>query len=369
MSKRKQHRSATGAIPALRQPVAQLRIAFRGDAGDQDHPIHDISACVAAGDTLFLAGDEAHAVERVTRLADGSMGDHRTYELADFLALADADEEMDIEGLAIEDGWLWLTGSHSRTRPDPRDDGDEPDCVDLARLADLKDTRARCLLARIPLVADEQGHLAPAKRDGKRRAGMVSQGGRHGSKLGRQLADDLLLGPFTKLAAKEGGLDIEGLAIAGARMALGLRGPVVRSFAVILEPALAPRKSGKLHLAGPPFLRLLDLAGLGIRDLRTRGDDLWILAGPTQDHDGRCAIFRWQGWAKDSPRDAQLVRLHAPEHLFDLPIKPGYDHAEGIAFWTDQAGETRLLVLYDSPDPARLDLAKATMLGDLFASD
>lgn len=369
MTERKQGSAAPGDILAPREPMARLQIAFGGDAGDKDHPIHDISACVAAGDALFLAGDEAHAVERVTRLEDGSLGNHRTYELAGLLDLADAEEEMDIEGLAIEDGWLWVTGSHSRTRPDPRDEGDEPDCIDLAKLADLKDTRARCLLARIPLVADDQGHFVPVKRDGKRRAGLVRQGGKHGSKLGRQLVGDPLLGPFTRLAAKEGGLDIEGLATAGERVALGLRGPVIRTFAVILEPAVAPRKSGKLHLGDAPCLRLLDLAGLGVRDLRTRGEDLWILAGPTQDHDGRCAIFRWQGWAKDPPQDAQIVRLHAPEHLFDLPIKPGYDHAEGIAFWTDQTGETRLLVVYDSPDPTRLDIAKGTMLADLFAVD
>ena len=25
-------------------------------------------------------------------------------------------------------------------------------------------------------------------------------------------------------------------------------------------------------------------------------DDLWILAGPTQALDGRCAIYLWEGW-------------------------------------------------------------------------
>jgi hypothetical protein len=363
------HSTQSGRLPRPRDPVGQVLIRFRGDAADDDHPIHDISAAAVAGDALFLAGDEANTIERMTRREDDSLGNCATYALADLLDLADADEEMDIEGLAVADGWLWVTGSHARTRRDPEDDGSEPDCIDLDALANLKDTRARCVLARIPLTEDSAGRLEPVQRDGKRRAGLVAQSSKHGSKLARAIEQDALLGPSTRLAAKEGGLDIEGLALAGERVALGLRGPVLRSYAVVLEPPIEPRKSGKLHLNGAPFKRLVDLFGLGIRDMRPHGADLYILAGPTADLDGRCAVFRWSGWAEDPPEDATLVRLHRPEHLFDLPIRLDCDHPEGIDFWTDADGTTRLLVLYDSPAPERLDVANATLLADLFAID
>jgi hypothetical protein len=356
-------------LPRPRERLGQLLIRFNGDAADKDHPIHDISATAVSGDALFLAGDEANSVERVVRLEDGSLGNSTSYRLADYLELADPDEEMDIEGLAVADGWLWITGSHARTRQDPKDDGSEPGCIDLAALADLRDTRPRCLLARVPLMPDDHGHPAPVERDGKRRAGLVPQSAKHGSKLARAIEQDALLGPATRLAAKEGGLDIEGLALAGERVALGLRGPVVRTYAVILEPPIVPKKSGKLHLEDAPVIRLVDLFGLGIRDMRPHGRDLYILAGPTADLDGRCAVFRWNGWADDPPADDTVVRLHQPEHLFDLPIRLGCDHAEGIDIWTDHSGNEQLLVLFDSPAPDRLDVDHATLLADLYALD
>jgi hypothetical protein len=356
----------TDDLPEPREPVGHLRIVFTGDVADKDHPIHDISACVISGAALFVAGDEAHAIERLVPDGEGTMGRHVRYALSDFLDLDDPDEEIDIEGLAVDDGWLWITGSHSRTRPDPRDDGSEPGLIDLTTLADLKNTRSRCILARIPLVEDEHGYMAPVASDGDRRAGLVRQKKKHGSTLARKLAKDELLGPSTRLAAKEGGLDIEGLAVDGGRVALGLRGPVIQTYAVIIEPVIKPRVSGRLHVEGWPCKRLVDLNGLGIRDMRVHRGDLWILAGPTQDLDGRCAIFRWSGWAGDPPENETLVRLHEPEHLFDLPVKFNHDHPEGMDFLLGEDGKERLLVFYDSPNPQRLDLERAAILADLF---
>ena len=354
-------------LPAPREPVGHVKLKFSGDAHDGEHPIHDISASAFAGETLFVAGDEAHCVERLTPGKYGWLENHTRFPLKDFVELRDPEEEMDIEGLGVSDGWLWVTGSHSRTRHDPRDNGAEPDCIDLAKLADLKDTRPRCVLARIPLLYDEDGYAVPVKEDGDRKAGLVAQKKDHGSKLGRYMAKDPLIGPSLRMAAKEGGFDIEGIAAAGPeRIALGLRGPVIQTFAVLLEPQIEPKKSGKLHLPGKPYKRLVDLGGLGMRDLLVDGDDLLILAGPTQDLDGRCAIYRWKNWANEEPEDEETVKLHRPSRLFDLPVKLDADHPEGIEFFTDEDGKRRLIVFYDSPNPDRLDLDEGTILADLF---
>ncbi|RJY08299.1 DUF3616 domain-containing protein [Aurantiacibacter aquimixticola] len=362
--------SKTNDLPEPREPVGHIKLHFAGDTDDGDHPIHDLSACAKVGIALFVAGDEAHAVERLTIGKHGWLTDHRSFKLKDFLDLRDPEEEVDIEGLAYIDEWLWVTGSHSRTRHDPRDDGKAPDTIDIAKFADLKDTRPRCVLARIPVVFDEDGQPILVKEAGDRRAGLVAQKKNQGSTLGRYFAKDKLLGPSMAMAAKEGGLDIEGIAAAGdGRIALGLRGPVLQTFAVLVEPQIEPKKSGKLHLSGKPMKRLLDLGGLGMRDLALRGDDLWILAGPTQDLDGRCAIYFWRDWANEPPENEQDVRLHRPERLFDLPVKLNADHPEGIDFWEDGDGNERLLVCYDSPAEARLDLDKGTILADLFAID
>ena len=37
--------------------------------------------------------------------------------------------------------------------------------------------------------------------------------------------------------------------------------------------------------------------------------------------------------------------------------------------WTDDDGTERLMVIYDSPNPARIDTEKGTILADLFALD
>ena len=355
-------------LPQPREPVGHVKLHFTGDIEEDAHPILDLSACARVGDALFVAGDEAHSVERLTLGKHGWLTDHTRFHLKDFVELKDPDEEMDIEGLAFCDDWLWITGSHSRTRFDPRGDGAKPDSIEIAKFADLKDTRPRCVLARIPVVFDGDGAPILVRKAGKRRAGLVAQKKDHGSKLGRYFAKDELLGPATRMAAKEGGLDIEGIAVAdGERVALGLRGPVLQTFAVIVEPRIEPKKSGKLHLPEEPFKRLVDLGGLGVRDMVAKDRDLWILAGPTQDLDGRCAIFLWKDWADEPPENENDVRLHRPERLFDLPVKLDADHPEGIDFWTDDDGEERLLVVYDSPNKARLDRAKGTILADLFS--
>ena len=81
-------------------------------------------------------------------------------------------------------------------------------------------------------------------------------------------------------------------------MFIGLRGPVLRGWACVLE--VHPVDAGD-HLDLEPVderlpyrKHFLNLGGLGIRDLLVLGDDLLILAGPTMALDGACAIWRWK---------------------------------------------------------------------------
>ena len=341
--------------PPPAAPIGQLRLLF--DAPEQRESVANLSAAVRAGTSLFLGADEACAIDRLT-LTDKGGADHRCYQLAEFLDLKDADEEADIEGLAVCDGWLWIVGSHARTRPKPgkQEDG----CIDLDALADLKDTRSRCLLARIPLLPDCDG-WQPVKSDGKRKAGLVRQT-KHGSKLAALLRANPLFAPFTRVPAKEGGVDVEGIAVCDDRVALGLRGPVLATSAVLLEMSVAAKKSGRLAIDGDLAVRLLDLEGLGIRDLKRRGDDLLILAGPSTGLSGPCAVYLWQGWAGDPPKHDRKVRLHQPERVLELPFGRGVDHPEGLALM----GDDRLLVICDSPATGRLGKGGKAITADLF---
>jgi hypothetical protein len=184
----------------------------------------------------------------------------------------------------------------------------------------------------------------------------------HGNALMKALKDDPLIGPFTRIPAKEGGVDVEGLAVCGNRVALGMRGPVIGRHAVLLEMFVSEKKSGRLHLDGPPFKRLLAMEGLGIRDLKRRGDDLLILAGPTTALSGPVALYRWRDWVNEPPQDETKVRLHRPERILDLPFGRGVDHPEGLALW----GDNQILVICDSPGPDRLDSGTGTIVADVF---
>jgi hypothetical protein len=185
---------------------------------------------------------------------------------------------------------------------------------------------------------------------------------KHGNSLAAALKKDKLVGPFTPIPAKEGGVDIEGIAVCGDRVALGMRGPVIGTHALLLEVRIRAGRSGKLKLDGGPVKRLLALEGLGIRDLKRMGEDLLILAGPTTALSGPCALYRWAEWSADPPRDEREVRLHRPERILELPFGRSCDHPEGLALW----GDGEVVVVNDSPGGDRLRNEGRTLIADIF---
>jgi hypothetical protein len=158
--------------------------------------------------------------------------------------------------------------------------------------------------------------------------------------------------------AKENGFDIEGIAGRGDRVFLGLRGPVLRGWATVLELEVKTTKSGRLkpRKIGPDGKRyakhFLDLHGLGIRELAFDGDDLLLLAGPTMDLDGPVTLYRWRG-VLEAPGQS-VVPSDRLEPVLDLPYGRGEDHAEGICWLAGDDGARELLVVYDSPAKHRL---------------
>jgi len=320
----------------------------------------NFSAAVFHGNHLWLGGDEGTSIDRVSREADGNFAGHTRFDLASVLSLPGGGEEVDIEGIDVDGGYLWLIGSHSLKRK--KAEADKTPAENIKRLANITVDGNRFMLARVPIDAsgklvDKEGALTAARL----------QGGVEGNLLTEALKKDDHIGPFARfvkrpdgriegIPSKDNGLDVEGLAVSGNRVFLGLRGPVLRGWAVVIELQVADHSSGLLVLQGldssGTVLRrhFLRLDGLGLRDLIVDGDDLLVLAGPTMDLDGPVFIYRWSG-ALEQNADS-LTFNTGLKRLVSVPFGAGTDHAEGL---TLVPGDGLMgLVCYDSPDKARI---------------
>ena len=281
---------------------------------------------------------------------------------------------MDIEGLAVDDGWLWVTGSHSLTRDKPDEDDDHE--AALAELTEIEVDPNRWFLGRLPLRDDGDGVHTPVDEvevDGDTRvAGCVKMKDDGRSTLTKAMDDDVHLAPFLDVPSKDNGFDVEGIAARGDRVWLGLRGPVLRGWAVVLELHMKTKKDGrrlKPRTIGEDDQRyrkhLCDLGGLGIRDLVFDGDALLLLAGPTMDLDGPVAVYRWED-VLDVDHHTVLGRDQVV-HVADLPYGHGEDHPEGMAVVQpdDQRYNPRLLVVHDDPAADRLVPGRHALRADV----
>ena len=317
----------------------------------------DLSGAARIGKTLFVACDETASVERLQARADGRCDSHETIPLGPlFRSLGESSGEVDIEALAIEDNWLWVAGSHSLKRGKPKS-GDS-DAHALRRVAEIEREAERHLLGRLPLVEEAPGLWAPVPRDGKRVAGAIPFGAK-GSDLMRWLQEDKHLDGFLKLPSKENGFDIEGLAVSGMTVWLGLRGPVIGGRGVVLQLELKETKPGRLKPRkfsdGNRHRKFLlpGTGGLGIRDLYADGKDLLVLAGPTMAAAGPSRILRWRNASKEG--QSRIVPEDRLGVVAELRYGADHDRPEAVLPWPE-AGEDRLLILHDSPAPSRLSL-------------
>ncbi|MCC2547989.1 DUF3616 domain-containing protein [Hymenobacter sp. BT175] len=333
---------------------------------DDKHVRDGLSTVSITGDNLWVSCDERTTIERLRRTGPHEFGEHCSYKLTDLLDLpGDADCEIDIEGMASAGHYLWIVGSHSLKRKEPKED-DEDTAKQIQKLAKIKADPNRYLLARIPLLLNaESGNYElhktaphPTKSGETLRAAQLHGNGETNELLDR-LAHDPHLKVFAKIPGKDNGLDIEGLSVTDAgQVFVGLRGPVLRGWALVLELHLVEDKPGRLRMekvsgAAETYYRkhFLDLGGMGLRELRQRGHDMLLLAGPTMDLDGTIAVYCWPNATKQTTDT--LVSKKRMKRLFDVPHghgpTAGKDKAEGMTLFDDN----RVLLAFDSPTDAR----------------
>ena len=124
--------------------------------------------------------------------------------------------------------------------------------------------------------------------------------------------------------------------VIGKTAYLGLRGPLIDSYAVVIA----------LMFGGGPTIKgsvthFLDLGGLAVRELARDGDDLLVIAGPVSDAMSPFSLARWR------PGTPGTVQKVIP--LFDW--LPGAEKPEGMTV-LERGGKHGLIVLYDKPDKA-----------------
>ncbi|SFQ60907.1 DUF3616 domain-containing protein [Hymenobacter arizonensis] len=333
---------------------------------DKKHVRDGLSTTLLVGENLWVCCDERTTMERLRRTGPHEFGEHCSYQLTELLDLpAGEDIEIDIEGMAEAGHYLWLVGSHSlKRRKSNEEDADV--AKQIKRLAKVEADGNRYLLARIPLVLNkETGDYELHKKAphptqaGQTLTAAQLRGNDNANELLDLLAEDLHIKPFIQIPGKDNGFDIEGMAVnAQGQVFVGLRGPVLRGWAIVLELRLEEDKHGRLRLgkvegATETYYKkhFLALGGMGLRELRLRGHDLLLLAGPTMDLDGTIAVYCWSN-ATRQPTDS-LIGDEKIQRLFDVPHghgpTAGKDKAEGMALLDDR----HVLIVFDSPTATR----------------
>lgn len=319
---------------------------------------------------LWLGTDELITIERFTKLEgeENQYGNQKRFHFKDFIESFDQDKgEVDVEGLDYSDGYLWIVGSHSSRRKKVKIETDKFQ-IQEEELKEIERQENRYLLARVPVNQNgdlETGSLQRAwlKRNGSNDSLTQALAGDEYLDLMRMINGpdaDVLPEPefYFYLPSKENGLDLEGLAVYGNKILLGLRGPVLRGIAILLEIEVEEGSANELKLKtisndNRQYKRhFLDLDGLGIRELcwEKQGESLLILAGPTMDLDGAHSLFRLEQPFALEDNSLSSQKNKQLEYLGDIPHGRKSDRAEGLAL----CARANSIFVVDSPAKDRV---------------
>lgn len=247
-----------------------------------------------------------------------------TIQPGDIVRLPSGDGDPDSEGAAYDakTSRFYVIGSHGRPRHHPEEKNDAS--YNVFRFAVDPATG-------VPNLSKKDGEFivteaTPALRTVLETANKIDD-------KGATVADK-----FDK-PLDDGGVNIEGIAIAYERIYMGLRGPSKDNQAFVLSVNVEAAFSGAQLDARIAALKLGK--DTGIRDLASVRDGLLILSGPVNDQPVTPAIFLWNP-ANDHLKELGTLKLPA-----DLVTAK----AEGLLVLEDKdAQDYRVLVMFDGPD-------------------
>lgn len=224
----------------------------------------DASAAVAlTGEYFAVANDEDNAIRVYNARVAGQP--LKSYELARFLRVDRKNPETDIEGACrVGDRIYWIT-SHGQNQ------------------------EGKYRASRHFLFATAISGGGELSLEGQPYRTLLADMLREPRLRPYGLASGSVLPPKSR-----GGVNIEGLcATPQGQLLIGFRNPIPQGRALIV-PMLNPDEvmAGRTPRFGNPIL--LNLDGLGIRDIAMRGDEFLIVAG-AYDGSGGTRLYRWAG--------------------------------------------------------------------------
>lgn len=227
----------------------------------------NISGLVVTDTFAVLATDEGTALQ-ILRQENGKF----IARSNGVVKLTQDNLELDLEGLAWQKPYLYAIGSHSKKRKKVKQGDSEKKT--LKRLSKVIEEPSRNQLFQIAL------------NDKFEAVQIRSQS------LTSFLEQNEILAPFGKIPSKENGIDIEGVAVKEDRLFIGFRGPVLRGNLAAIMTFKLNEKKFRLK---KPELKLVNLGGLGIRDMVATNKGLLLLAGPMNEIPNLYQLFNWQG--------------------------------------------------------------------------
>ena len=253
----------------------------------------DASGGAAIGTNLVAVADDEDSVLRLYRCDQGGPP-VRMVDVSPFLGAEGKFPETDLEGACwLGDKIFWI-GSHSQNRE-----------------GKFRPNRRVFFATRV-----ESSAAGPT---------LVPAGSCYHGLLFDLLDDPRLeayeLGIASTRAPKSAGaLNIEGLcATPEGHLLIGFRNPIPKGRALVV-PMLNPEEviGGRPARFGDPIL--LDLGGMGIRDMGRRDDLYYILAGPF-DHEKVFRLYTWKGVGKKPKpvKDLNFPKHFTPEALVFYP--------------------------------------------------
>jgi Protein of unknown function (DUF3616) len=308
-------------------------------SGDWSDDPENFSGAVIVGNMLLIGSDEIGYLQ-VGRDKDGTGARfERSHEIELAQKKGGKKVEVDFEALAADKNTVYALGSHSLTRKriDRPSHAKAAYKDNVARFSEPPDTSSASLrekLFRFEL-DPATGKTVGAPKEISLRAIINAQ---------------TVLKPFSAIASKEGGIDLEGLAADGVTLFAGFRGPVLRH-------GFAPVMKFTFDNPNDATLVFVPLDGRGIRDLAKAPDGILVLAGPAGDSDQSHRLYRWNGQDCIPGTNGPGGKL---EYLGEVPTEGG--KAEALVVNSSEGDAYVVTFFYDSlpaGGPQRFRVPKA----------